>query len=386
MKSTQTVRRAALFALLILSLSAVTWAQEDAPSAKQPQRQRARQNRSGADLRQEIHKAIRPTPEQEKQLQQIWTTHQQEMQNWRSQNEEKIKALREKMQAAQKSGDRQAVQGIAKELKELQTGRDAAIENLKKQLGDVLSKEQMQKALEMINRQRGSRQGGPMQALRQLKLSEEQNAKVKAIMDEVAVQVQKTGDEKIKRQLMDEAMEKIKATVLTEEQKQALAKATPQRRQPFADMGLDEKQKSQAKTILDEAREKAKAAKTDEERRNIMQQAMQKVHETVLTEQQRAKVVEQRSPLKRLGATAEQQAKSDEIMAAARKAAEAAKTPEEKREIIRAAMKKVHDEVLTDEQREKIKQFRQNRRGGQDGQPRQRRQTNPAENMAPAAN
>ena len=89
-------------------------------------------------MKAKLIEAVGATDEQKTQIDQILETHAQAIKNWQTENQDKIKAAREKFQAAQKA-HQEEMKTIRESRKELQT-------NLKKQLGEVLSKEQMEKA------------------------------------------------------------------------------------------------------------------------------------------------------------------------------------------------------------------------------------------------
>ena len=133
-------------------------------------------------------------------------------------------------------------------------------------------------------------------------------------------------------------------------------------------VGLDDKQKAEIKKILGAAKAKAEKADKPREKFKIMREAHKKIVTDVLTDKQREKFEElmKKTAARRwrgrqlagLDLTEEQEKKIREIMQEARKkAAEADK--DKRREIMQAAMKKIHDEVLTDEQRKKAEQRRE---------------------------
>ena len=154
----------------------------------------------------------------------------------------------------------------------------------------------------------------------------------------------------------------------------------------FGGLDLTEEQKTAAKAIMEPAREEAKKAEDREAGKAIMVAAAKKVFDDVLTDEQRAKVTERRENreergdddrkgphkgrrrrmyLKGLELSDDQKAAVKTIMDAAKAEADKAEGHEAKREIMHAAMKKVVDEVLTDEQKAKLAERKENR--GKDG-------------------
>lgn len=345
-----------------------------------------RQREGGTHVRR-LMRIIQPTEEQKPKLHQILQTHKQALENWREQHEGEMRAIREKIAQARKNNDTEALQAAREEFKPLHDSRAELHKSLDAQLAEVLTDEQMNRARQYFKSQHprpGRRQGeGPARGvLDKLNLNEEQKTKVQAILKDAHEQAKKTDSPEVRRQLMQDAFMKIEGSVLTPEQieafknlrAQAMARhggQRGQRRGRKAGLDLTDEQQAQSKAIMDEARAKAQQAETKEEKRAIYREAMAKVHQDVLTDDQREQVKQRfkkhiarrhKKIADHLGLSEDQQARIKEILSSARKQAQGVEDRQQRREIMKQARKKVHDEVLSDEQREKIKAHRRGRR------------------------
>jgi Spy/CpxP family protein refolding chaperone len=253
-------------------------------------------------LRERFEQAVKPTAEQQPQLEQIFRTHQQEVRNWTQQHSKQIQAAKEKLRAARKADDEQALKAAREEFRKLFETRRALVENLQKQLGEVLTKEQMAKAKEIFRPQRrrngrAGRERGPGEMLKKLDLTEAQEAKIRDILKEAKAEVQKTDDKTRRRDIFREACEEINKTVLTEEQREKAKKHRQEQhnrrrkmmKKRMTELGMSEQQLAQTEEIINEARKAAKEAKDPQERREILRSARKKVREEVMTDEQRAK-------------------------------------------------------------------------------------------------
>jgi len=111
------------------------------------------------------------------------------------------------------------------------------------------------------------------------------------------------------------------------------------RRGFFRGPKLSDEQRARMREILSQARQDAKQAKTPQEKRKIFSSAFKKVHADVLTDEQRARVKKMRETYG-LNLTDQQKKQMKAIWAEACEKAKAAKTPQEKREILRDAWKR----------------------------------------------
>jgi Spy/CpxP family protein refolding chaperone len=253
------------------------------------------------------------------------------------------------------------------------------MEEFKKQLAQVLNKEQMHQATEILKPKRHHRgkggqfgkgeghhrrkgQGG---YLRQLKLTNEQRADIRKIMKDARKDAQAAKDRDAKRKIFAKARKKVFSTVLTAQQRKKV-KELRRKDHPLYGIATD-KQIDRANKIMARAHKAAVKAKTPEERRKINAAARKKIYDEVLTADQRKKLDERRKQRRakmckrfadKIGLSDEQQAQARKIMDKAREKAQDAKTRQEKHKIMRAAHEKIRKEVMTDEQREKLKDMR----------------------------
>ena len=174
---------------------------------------------------------------------------------------------------------------------------------------------------------------------------------------------------------MKDAVDKIKGSVLTPDQIDQLKKAEAARSQRGGNFGrveLSEEQRGQMKKIMDDAREKAKSAKTSDERRAIYREAHEKAQGLYTPEQQKQreegrermqKMMSDRFKKSPLGkALNEEQTKQFfETMKGAREAAMKAGSGEDRRKAFTDAIDKFA-ETLPEEQREKFNTAREDMR------------------------
>ena len=370
--------------LLTVGLAGVlSWAQEDKPpegGGKKPQTPPVRRANQAENLISRLKKAIKPTPKQLPQLEQIWKTYRQSVRNWRRENDAKLKAAQNKLREAKKGGDKNAINAATKETKAIQTSRRNLTKNIEKQLSGVLTKEQMEKAKIVL---RGTPRNR-IAMLEQLNLTETQKVKIKIILDEATAQGKKTDNKGVKKELLDEAFEKIRQMVLTPEQNGKIGSMLRQMRPPAGGPGrgrppraqpnLTDEQKAKEKEIMTRAR--LESAKTEDRRarRRIVADAQRQVRQEVWTDAQRTQARQSRTRrsrarMEQMGLSNDQITQAEKIMSEARQQARDAGNREERRQIMRDAFRKVREEVWTDEQRERFEQRRNQwrERGGQGG-------------------
>ncbi|NLW86874.1 MAG: hypothetical protein GXY38_08370 [Planctomycetes bacterium] len=134
--------------------------------------------------------------------------------------------------------------------------------------------------------------GGPFAGL---DLTEEQREKIKDIQEEGRKQAKEAKTPEDRAKIRQETMAKVR-DVLTDEQKEKLDEAMIpmlNRRGPFAQLNLTDEQRAKIREIMSQAQEDASEAKTPEERRKIMADAMEKTR-NVLTDEQKEKLAQMR--------------------------------------------------------------------------------------------
>ena len=138
-------------------------------------------------------------------------------------------------------------------------------------------------------------------------------------------------------------------------------------------LNLTDEQKQQVETILRKARADAEAASDPQARQQVRRSAFQQI-EKVLTDEQRAKFTQFRqeqglglpghpllNALRQLNLTDAQKAQVEQIVRQMRADVEKAADLPAKQQIRETAMRKIRLEVLTDAQREQLKQIQQAR-------------------------
>jgi hypothetical protein len=149
----------------------------------------------------------------------------------------------------------------------------------------------------------------PMHA-KALGLSDEQKAAARAIMQKARDDAAKAQTKEQRVQIYKAALAKIRAEVLTEEQRAKVDQLRQRIRetcgraareglaQAGGQLGLSDEQKASAQEILSAARQQAQQAATVAEKAKIMREAFAKVRSDVLNDQQRAKADEMKAQAK----------------------------------------------------------------------------------------
>lgn len=347
-----------------------------------------------------VFKSLELTEEQNQQVREIMKSQRQAVQNWRKENEGKMRQLRQKLREAKKDGNDEAAADIKAEMEKLATSRKELHENLMKRLGDVLNEKQMDKVRQWFkqaqgkckDKMRASNKPRIKQMMDKLDLTDEQKSKMKDIHAETRKKLEAAETRQAKGEILRESMKKMEE-VLTPEQLEKLKKMAhrkgPGRGKGMGMMGLDltKEQQDKAREIHQKYRKQLAEAKTQEARKEIREK-MRKELSGILTDEQKEKMTERfqkqgrggrgkgRLPLKELNLTEDQQAKIKEIHQQGRKKLSQTSDPDQWEEIIRETRRKVHD-VLTDEQREQLREKMQKRfRDGGRGQRRPGRRQN----------
>jgi hypothetical protein len=133
------------------------------------------------------------------------------------------------------------------------------------------------------------------QSMERMKLTPEQSAAVKAVLDAAQAEADKAQDPKQKWQILQRAQRKIRTEIWTDTQREEYHKIMAEsQRQNMRLIGFTDEQITRAEAILDEARRKAQAAQNAQESREIMRQAADQVRREVMTEDQRQRLDAQR--------------------------------------------------------------------------------------------
>ncbi len=264
---------------------------------------RARRGERGA----KFIEALKLTEEQKAPVMQILETHREAMMNWMKENGPTLRELHQKLgrgrgrgpkgpDAAKPPVDQEARQQAMAQMRELMEERRAMADNVLKQLDEHLTDEQMAVAGKVIGGgPRGTRRGGPpMRLLRALELTDEQKTKVRETM-EAAREAARKAEPGERRGAFEAAWKSVVDNVLTDAQRaklEELKKNAPKRRGPDGGphaLDLTEDQKAQIREIMQDARAKMKDADGREARREIFMAARKQIADEVLTPEQREK-------------------------------------------------------------------------------------------------
>ncbi|MBI5722850.1 MAG: Spy/CpxP family protein refolding chaperone [Planctomycetes bacterium] len=226
MKTGLLTKFAAVFAIALASSLAL--AEEGQPASDGHKAKPAKFDRPDGGQFLEKAKELGLTEDQIAKIKQIFETHKQAVENFMKENGEKMKALREKFQAAK--GDEEALKALKEEGKALMESHKALAEDLKKQLSEVLTAEQLEKFKAAFEKFRG--EGGPGKGFgpgkgmgpmigEKLGLTDEQKAKAKEIMEQARKDAKAAETPEAKKEIFEAAKKKFE-DLLTDEQKKKL--------------------------------------------------------------------------------------------------------------------------------------------------------------------
>ncbi len=219
---------------------------------------------------------------------QILETHRQAAEDWRSENQPALDALKEQFLAAREAGDAEALQAVGEQFKLLMQGRMQLREALMAELSEVLTEEQ----LAQLHPRRGGRRGmgHARRFLAELGLTEEQIEQAKAIFAEAREEAASAETGQAKMEIFHAAMQRVRDEVLTAEQQVQVDEAMER----MSSLGLPEElqfteeQREQMQALCQEVRASLGEDATPEERRAAIQAGFQRFRDEVLTEEQRA--------------------------------------------------------------------------------------------------
>jgi len=278
-------------------LSSAAVSQDAAPADKPAEKGkgRAAAKEHGKQMIENLAKELKLTDEQRAKVDQIFETHRQAVANWNKENGAKIKELSQQLRDAKKEDGKEKAEAARAEMKKIWETRKALPENLMKQLKEVLTEEQAAKAKEIIagGARRAVAGMRALGALGRLDLTQEQKDAVKKITDEAKAAAEKAEGQEAKDKIRKDAWEKVKSTVLTEEQRKKLQEMKKGRAEGmFGKLKLTDEQNTQIKAIMDKAREEAKKAEGREAKGKILREAHEKIVKEVLTDKQREQLEE----------------------------------------------------------------------------------------------
>lgn len=239
--------------------------------------------------------ALGLSAETEAAVLQILETHRQAAEEWRSENQAALDALKEQFLAAREADDAEALQALGEEFKLLMQGRMQLREALLAELSEVLTEEQ----LAQLHPRRGGhrrgarghrRMGHARRFIAELGLTQEQIEQAKAIFAEAREEAASAETGQAKMEIFHAAMQRVRDEVLTAEQQVQVDEAMER----MSSLGLPEElrfteeQREQIQALCEEVRASLGEDATSEERRAAIRAGFQQFREEVLTEEQRA--------------------------------------------------------------------------------------------------
>jgi len=297
--------RVKLFCAALVGLAVLagpTWAQEvgeERPVGPPRGRELRRPRRDHKEMLDQFHETLARelelNAEQQAAVKQVIDTYAQDVRNWLNEHGEEFKALREQIVKARKAGEKETLKSLLAKYRALGRQRWELRSRMEKQIAELLTNAQKAKFGKLL---RARRRGNPLvafrKALRRLGLSREQLARAGKILKAAEQDAKKAPQPKDKQAIISKAVEEVKNTVLTAEQRAKLSRMKWMRRRgrrlgPLGRLDLTDEQKRQVEAIFAEARKAA-----PEQRRTAWREAWKKVAETVLTDEQRQKLQQMR--------------------------------------------------------------------------------------------
>lgn len=271
------------FTMLAAAVS-VLWVAGTGLRAQEGAKAQSRPN--GQGMMEKLTQELSLTPDQVTALKPIFESHIQAMENWHKEHGQEATALREKI----KSGA--ADDATKEQMQKLRAGRDEIEQSFLKQLGGVMTSDQLEK-FKKIRGQVETADRIEMLA-KQLGLTPDQQSQIQNIFDDAKTQAASAKDDAARMEIQKAAMDKAKA-LLTPEQAKKMDELRgpgaggPGGGGPFPMLqdipGLTDQQKSQIRAIADDLKKQAEGASEDQ-RRELHHAAVQKIMDTVLTPQQ----------------------------------------------------------------------------------------------------
>jgi len=295
MKAYRAAAWAALAALILAAGSSLARAGRGADAAEK-MKIRAASRLTPEDLRKELNL----TADQQPQVEQILHTHRQAVGNWRRENEVQVKVLEKKSLEARQAGDTDAQNAAQQELDGIKASLKHLNETFLKQLAEVLTPQQVEKAGELVE----PRPAAPVRyaaVLKMLNLTEQQMAKAREILNQAEGDSAKALSPAAGRHIIKETLEKLKKEVLAEPQRDRFdqlmregmaGKAAGRPANLPADLNLTEEQKAKVEAIEKEGREAAAKAQTPQDKREAVRVMRKRILDEVLTREQRRQLVE----------------------------------------------------------------------------------------------
>lgn len=283
----------------VVVAAGATWA-ADTTAPTRPARERFNRGdrfQPGKVFLERLARELNLTDDQKQKVGQILENQKQANIAWTKEHAQELKGLQDQVQQARQAKDENKLKDLRAQIEKIHDSHIAIRDNLIKQLGEVLTKDQMEKARQFLKRRE---EASPFAALRKLKLDEKQRASIEEITKAAKADATKATDPAEKEKIWKAAFNKIRATVLTEEQKKQfdaflkLGDADGLKMPGLEKLNLTDEQKAKVQGILQAAKVEAQKADRPAAKFKILADARKQVFDTVLTEDQRKTLEEWR--------------------------------------------------------------------------------------------
>lgn len=291
------VRPFAVALLGVLLVVSMAQAQQERPTRPGQGQRAPRQRRQ--TIRAFYERALQQLNLEEVQKTQInekLKTHQQEAANWQKQFGEEANRLREQLTKAREDNDEKALRELTAKRAKLNSERSQLEEKLHGQVLDVIRAPEKKEGLvrQILRGRRGLSQAGRVRlALLVVGVTSAQKDQAGKLLERAEAEAAKIQNRRERAAPLNKAVAEIKTKVLQNEAKakklDELLRSAAAGRGMLAALNLSAEQQKKVDEIMAEAR-KAQP----EERRNAMREAMRKIREEVLTEEQRQQLSQRR--------------------------------------------------------------------------------------------
>jgi len=292
-----TVRKALAAALVGAWVLASTGSaqQADQPEPPRPTERPQRPARPGALRPREFYEGVLKQLDldagQNARVQQIYETHKQEVDNWRKQHGEDLRSLRDQLAKAREENDEKAIRELTAKRAKINQQLGQLQEKLALQIAQVLKGQQKEKFVPPVLRNRrmlASQAGRIRLVLTVFDLRKAQKDLASKIIDRAAAEAAKAQGPRATAELWRKATDEIKKKVLTPDQVGKFDRLLRSGRALDMFATLNLTE-AQQKQVNDIMAEMRKKAQEAEpdQRRAIWREGMQKIRAEVLTDAQR---------------------------------------------------------------------------------------------------
>jgi len=245
---------------------------------------------------EEVLNQLELTERQREQIGQILRTAREEGRAARMDAAAERREAMDALREARRSGDEEAAEQARQRLQALREGPRETLQDVRKQIEEVLSPQQREKLDRLMGP--GGRFDAFGEALKAIDLRPVQKRQIREITAEANAKAKTQTDPRDQGRTYQQVREKI-MDLLTDEQKDQLRReiALQQRRRQvqamFAGLDLTAEQRQAVEKIQDEVREQVEGAETPQAQRRALREGQRRIITEVLTDQQRQQLREE---------------------------------------------------------------------------------------------